>query len=409
MSEGAPLRAAMVASMAAEQHAHEVEQLRVRLVDLALDGKSDGCVASLMRAVGEDLAMAKGPAAAAAAAATVAKGAAATSASRGSDVSEDAHLPARTADVAQQQEWAVRVGKALLGQLSSPADQVPEQELHWEEQRVEPAEEEDQRSQQAGQAAGPLGGPAQQAGQAAGVTMELIPGSLYKPPVGSKRMRDGLASPGAAEILLEWVLRTIGTADSQGEIRRRIFNESPTPALGEAVPRARQCLEENNHPDVAAVMPEHDRKRSGPWKTFEAAAGFGRIMQELQQAAAGTTQVFSPRWTSFEDDFIWLHGKSEGGLRAEGGRKGDDEKWRCLLAAAIFSLQPGNEHVMPTEALRHYGCETPSSWDHNKVRELKSSIRSMPNWESVVASPPSVPRARQANKRELQQAAAARV
>ena len=43
-------------------------------------------------------------------------------------------------------------------------------------------------------------------------------------------------------------------------------------------------------------------------------------------------------WTSFEDDFIWLHGKSEGGLRAEGGRKGDDDKWRCQLAAAIYSL-----------------------------------------------------------------------
>ena len=84
-------------------------------------------------------------------------------------------------------------------------------------------------------------------------------------------------------------------------------------------------------------------------------------------------------WTSFEDDFIWLHGKSEGGLRAEGGRKGDDEKWRCQLAAAIFSLQPGNKHVGPTAALRHYGCEKPSSGDGNKVRELKSAIRSMPN------------------------------
>ena len=115
-------------------------------------------------------------------------------------------------------------------------------------------------------------------------------------------------------------------------------------------------------------------------------------------------------WTSFEDDFIWLHGKSEGGLRAEGGRKGDDEKWRCQLAAAIFSLwreETGNEQVGPTAALRHYGCEKPSSNDGNKVRELKDSIRSMPNWKSVVASPPSAPRARQclaANQRELQQA-----
>ena len=126
--------------------------------------------------------------------------------------------------------------------------------------------------------------------------MELAPGLLYKPPVGSKRMRDGLASPGAAEILLEWVLRTIGTADSQGEIRRRIFNGAPTPALGEAVPRARQCLAENNHGVVAALIPEYDRGTKGPWKTFEAAAGFAHIKRELQQAgqAAGATQVFSP-------------------------------------------------------------------------------------------------------------------
>ena len=116
-------------------------------------------------------------------------------------------------------------------------------------------------------------------------------------------------------------------------------------------------------------------------------------------------------WKAFEDDFIWLHGKSEGGLRAEGGRRGDDDKWRCQLAAAIYLLWselPGNEQVGgPTAALRHYGCEKPPSGDQNKVRELKSSIRSMPNWESVVARPPSAPRARQclaANQRELQQA-----
>ena len=115
-------------------------------------------------------------------------------------------------------------------------------------------------------------------------------------------------------------------------------------------------------------------------------------------------------WTTFEDDFIWLHGKSEGGLRAEGGRKGNDDKWRCQLAAAIYLLWsklPGNEQVGPTDALRHYGCEKPSSGDGNKVRELENSIPSMPNWESVVARPPSAPRARQclaANKRELQQA-----
>ena len=88
-------------------------------------------------------------------------------------------------------------------------------------------------------------------------------------------------------------------------------------------------------------------------------------------------------WKAFEDDFIWLHGKSEGGLRAEGGRRGDDDKWRCQLAAAIYLLWselPGNEQVGgPTAALRHYGCEKPPSGDQNKVRELQGSIRSMPN------------------------------
>ena len=43
-------------------------------------------------------------------------------------------------------------------------------------------------------------------------------------------------------------------------------------------------------------------------------------------------------WKAFEDDFIWLHGKSEDGLRAEGGRKGDDDKWRCQLAAAMREI-----------------------------------------------------------------------
>ena len=46
-------------------------------------------------------------------------------------------------------------------------------------------------------------------------------------------MHDGLASPGGAEILLEWVLRTIGSAERQGEIRRRIFNGAPTPVLSD--------------------------------------------------------------------------------------------------------------------------------------------------------------------------------
>ena len=119
--------------------------------------------------------------------------------------------------------------------------------------------------------------------------MELTPWSLYKPPFEVR----GLAQPGGAEILYEWVLRTIGTADLNKEIRRRIFNGAPTPALGEAVPRARQCLAENNHGGVAALIPEYDRKKNGSWKTFEAAAGFDQIKRELQQAA-GATQVFSP-------------------------------------------------------------------------------------------------------------------
>ena len=130
-------------------------------------------------------------------------------------------------------------------------------------------------------------------------TMALPPGSLYKPPVhGSIRRRGGLTNPPPVEILYEWVLRTIGKADSQGEIRRRIFNGANCPPLGEAVPRARQCLEENNQPDVARLIPEHDRRRNpeGPWKTFTKAADFDQIKLELQQAgqAAGTTQVFSP-------------------------------------------------------------------------------------------------------------------
>ena len=41
MSEGAPLRAATVASVAAEQQAHEVEQLRVRLADQAPAGRAE--------------------------------------------------------------------------------------------------------------------------------------------------------------------------------------------------------------------------------------------------------------------------------------------------------------------------------------------------------------------------------
>ena len=101
-------------------------------------------------------------------------------------------------------------------------------------------------------------------------------------------------------------------------------------------------------------------------------------------------------WTSFEDDFIWLHGKSEGGLRAEGGRKGDDDKWRCQLAAAIYSLWSelhGNKRVGPTEALRLYGCEV-TSWDVKQVSALKKpdiGIKSMRDWEKVVKSPPLPP------------------
>ena len=122
------------------------------------------------------------------------------------------------------------------------------------------------------------------------VTMELTPRSLYKPPVEVR----GLAEPGGAEILYEWVLRTIGTADSDKEIRRRIFNGANTPALGDAVPSARQYLAANNHGVVAALIPDYDRGTTkGPWKTFKAAAGFDEIKRELQQAA-GVPQVFSP-------------------------------------------------------------------------------------------------------------------
>ena len=152
-----------------------------------------------------------------------------------------------------------------------------------------------------------------------------------------------------------------------------------------------------------------------PWGVIRTIANVRRFLPPSEashrgkQRGAGLGMDTALCWKAFEDDFIWLHGTSEGGLRAEGGRKGDDDKWRCQLAAAIYSLQPGNKQVGPTAALRHYGCEKPSSGDQNKVRELQSAIPSMPNWQSVVASPPSVPRARQANKRELQQAAAARV
>ena len=144
MSEGAPLRAATVASMAAEQHAHEVEQLRARLAEQQ---------PHVVEQLEQRLAAVIAPAAKRLAAASdvelgrdesfeqqgssVASGAASRTTSKmapdARDASEDAPLPARTASVAQQQqEWALRVGDALLGQLSSPADQVPEQELHWQ-------------------------------------------------------------------------------------------------------------------------------------------------------------------------------------------------------------------------------------------------------------------------------------
>ena len=64
MSEGAPLRTATVASMAAEQQARKVEQLGARLAGLAQDGKSDARVVHLVRALDEELAVAKGAAAA---------------------------------------------------------------------------------------------------------------------------------------------------------------------------------------------------------------------------------------------------------------------------------------------------------------------------------------------------------
>ena len=120
--------------------------------------------------------------------------------------------------------------------------------------------------------------------------MDLTAGSLYKPSVGSARMCKGLPSARAPEILLEWVLRTIGSAERQDKIRQFIFNGASCPALPEAVPRARQFLAANYHPHW---IPDYDMKKNSPWKTFKAAAGFDRIMQELKQAA-GDMQVFSP-------------------------------------------------------------------------------------------------------------------
>ena len=64
-------------------------------------------------------------------------------------MSEGAPLRAATVAsiAAEQQAHAVeQLGVRSAAQLGSPADQVPEQELHWEEQGVERAEEEDQRS-----------------------------------------------------------------------------------------------------------------------------------------------------------------------------------------------------------------------------------------------------------------------
>ena len=123
--------------------------------------------------------------------------------------------------------------------------------------------------------------------------MDLTAGSLYKPSVGSTRMGKGLPSARAPEILYEWVLRTIGSADLRDEIRGFIFNGASCPALPEALPRARQCLAANYHPHW---IPDYDRKENNsPWRTFKAAAGFDRIKQELQAGqAAGAPQVFSP-------------------------------------------------------------------------------------------------------------------
>ena len=68
-------------------------------------------------------------------------------------MSEGAPLRAATVTsmaAGQQAHEVEQLGARLAAQLSSPADQVPEQELHWEEQEVERAraEEEDQRSRE---------------------------------------------------------------------------------------------------------------------------------------------------------------------------------------------------------------------------------------------------------------------
>jgi len=150
MSEGAPLRAATVASMAAEQQAREVEQLRARLAEQQpheveqLEQRLAAVIApAAVKELGSDASLEQRGGSVGHATepffgedaepfGEVAEPFGEVAEVGGSDFTEDAPLPATASVAQQQQEWAVRVGNALLGQLSSPADPVPEHELHWQ-------------------------------------------------------------------------------------------------------------------------------------------------------------------------------------------------------------------------------------------------------------------------------------
>jgi len=135
---------------------------------------------------------------------------------------------------------------------------------------------------------------------------------LYKESVGSKRMCDGLKRPGKAEVLLEWMLRTIGTVEplsreKEKRLRQEVFGVGVTsPPMGTVVEGARRCLREAGCLDAARAIPNHGGRRNVDWKRFEVAADFDLIEQQLREAYAtkqrqretmdqpASTQVFSP-------------------------------------------------------------------------------------------------------------------
>ena len=142
--------------------------------------------------------------------------------------------------------------------------------------------------------------------------MDLLPGRLYKPSVGSKRMCDGLKTPGTAEILYEWMLRNIGTVqplspEIEKSMRREVFGVNvSSPTVGNAVEGARRCLRKAGCLDAARAIPDHGGRNNVDWPRFELDAGFGLIERELRKAHAikkrqrepmdqpAVTQVFSP-------------------------------------------------------------------------------------------------------------------